>query len=206
MSRIVNAGGFVNAVGRINGNLNLSRSLGDLKYKQVVQCAREEQVRDVVFRGSVSARVMVLLDVSYFTYPVFPLADDHRGAGHHADAAAGGRPLLHPGLRRRVGLPLQPAGGTSAVTLCLSVCDSCVGCSMALSGLFADAVSPSGLNFVVCAYTVRLRVSAAGQGPGRGHHHQGGAAPLPGLRHRLRGRRGLLQHDLPAGPAQTVVC
>jgi hypothetical protein len=78
MSRIVNAGGFVNAVGRINGNLNLSRSLGDLKYKQVVQCAREEQVRNAVFGGSVSARVMVLLDVSYFTYPVFPLADDHR--------------------------------------------------------------------------------------------------------------------------------
>jgi hypothetical protein len=142
MSRIVNAGGFVNAVGRINGNLNLSRSLGDLKYKQVVQCAREEQVRDVVFCGSVSARMMVLLDVSYFIYPIFPLADDHRGAGHHADAAAGGRPLLHPGLRRRVGLPLQPAGGTSAVTLCLSVCDTCMGCSMALSlRLFADAVS-----------------------------------------------------------------
>jgi serine/threonine protein phosphatase PrpC len=32
--RIVNAGGFVNSFGRINGNLNLSRSIGDLKYKQ----------------------------------------------------------------------------------------------------------------------------------------------------------------------------
>jgi hypothetical protein len=123
MSRIVNAGGFVNAVGRINGNLNLSRSLGDLKYKQVVQCAREEQVRSAVFGGSVSARVRALLDVSYFTYPIFPLADDHRGAGHHADAAAGGRPLFHPGLRWRVGLPLQPAGGMFSIpTLSLSVC------------------------------------------------------------------------------------
>ena len=34
-ARIHAAGGYVNAVGRINGNLNLSRSLGDLKYKQV---------------------------------------------------------------------------------------------------------------------------------------------------------------------------
>ena len=33
--RIINAGGFVNTFGRVNGNLNLSRSLGDLKYKQV---------------------------------------------------------------------------------------------------------------------------------------------------------------------------
>eukprot|EP00544_Gedaniella_sp_CCMP2646_P007177 CAMPEP_0202485920 /NCGR_PEP_ID=MMETSP1361-20130828/4611_1 /ASSEMBLY_ACC=CAM_ASM_000849 /TAXON_ID=210615 /ORGANISM="Staurosira complex sp., Strain CCMP2646" /LENGTH=615 /DNA_ID=CAMNT_0049114913 /DNA_START=232 /DNA_END=2079 /DNA_ORIENTATION=+ len=35
MSRIRNAGGFVNQFGRVNGNLNLSRSIGDLKYKQV---------------------------------------------------------------------------------------------------------------------------------------------------------------------------
>ncbi|CAM9515524.1 unnamed protein product [Scytosiphon promiscuus] len=32
-SRIEGAGGFVNAAGRVNGNLNLSRSIGDLKYK-----------------------------------------------------------------------------------------------------------------------------------------------------------------------------
>jgi protein phosphatase 1G len=32
-NRIRQAGGFVNDVGRVNGNLNLSRSLGDLKYK-----------------------------------------------------------------------------------------------------------------------------------------------------------------------------
>lgn len=36
MTRINNAGGFVNHFGRVNGNLNLSRSIGDLKYKQVV--------------------------------------------------------------------------------------------------------------------------------------------------------------------------
>lgn len=32
--RIVAAGGFVTKEGRVNGNLNLSRSIGDLKYKQ----------------------------------------------------------------------------------------------------------------------------------------------------------------------------
>lgn len=42
--RIFEAGGFVNSVGRVNGNLNLSRSLGDLKYKQIVQCSREDQI------------------------------------------------------------------------------------------------------------------------------------------------------------------
>jgi len=35
MNRITRAGGFVNHFGRVNGNLNLSRSIGDLKYKQV---------------------------------------------------------------------------------------------------------------------------------------------------------------------------
>ena len=35
MTRIKKAGGFVNQFGRVNGNLNLSRSIGDLKYKQV---------------------------------------------------------------------------------------------------------------------------------------------------------------------------
>lgn len=33
LKRIRDAGGFVNEVGRVNGNLNLSRSIGDLKYK-----------------------------------------------------------------------------------------------------------------------------------------------------------------------------
>ena len=35
MKRITEAGGFVNNFGRVNGNLNLSRSIGDLKYKSV---------------------------------------------------------------------------------------------------------------------------------------------------------------------------
>ncbi|KAL3920009.1 MAG: hypothetical protein SGARI_007052 [Bacillariaceae sp.] len=35
MTRITRSGGFVNHFGRVNGNLNLSRSIGDLKYKQV---------------------------------------------------------------------------------------------------------------------------------------------------------------------------
>jgi hypothetical protein len=34
----------VSEVGRINGNLNLSRSLGDLKYKQSKALSRAEQV------------------------------------------------------------------------------------------------------------------------------------------------------------------
>eukprot|EP01039_Chlorochromonas_danica_P011095 gene11094-12358_t len=34
LTRIQAAGGFVSFAGRVNGNLNLSRSLGDLKYKQ----------------------------------------------------------------------------------------------------------------------------------------------------------------------------
>lgn len=34
MERIRKSGGFVNQFGRVNGNLNLSRSVGDLKYKQ----------------------------------------------------------------------------------------------------------------------------------------------------------------------------
>ena len=44
LSRIHAAGGFVNDVGRVNGNLNLSRSLGDLKYKQVPDVPPEAQV------------------------------------------------------------------------------------------------------------------------------------------------------------------
>eukprot|EP01034_Spumella_vulgaris_P024361 gene24361-30690_t len=44
MKRITSAGGFVNAVGRINGNLNLSRSLGDMKYKQLFRLTRAEQI------------------------------------------------------------------------------------------------------------------------------------------------------------------
>ena len=44
LDRITKAGGFVNVVGRINGNLNLSRSLGDMKYKQLFKLSRAEQV------------------------------------------------------------------------------------------------------------------------------------------------------------------
>lgn len=43
-SRIVKAGGFVNQFGRVNGNLNLSRSIGDLKYKQVPGIPPAEQM------------------------------------------------------------------------------------------------------------------------------------------------------------------
>jgi len=43
-SRVESAGGFVSAVGRINNNLNLSRSIGDLKYKQVKDRGPHEQL------------------------------------------------------------------------------------------------------------------------------------------------------------------
>jgi serine/threonine protein phosphatase PrpC len=43
-SRIANAGGFVNIHGRVNGNLNLSRSLGDMKYKQVPDMLPKDQI------------------------------------------------------------------------------------------------------------------------------------------------------------------
>jgi serine/threonine protein phosphatase PrpC len=44
LRRIVQAGGFVNSFGRINGNLNLSRSIGDLKYKQVKHLPPAQQM------------------------------------------------------------------------------------------------------------------------------------------------------------------
>lgn len=44
LARIRASGGFVNAFGRVNGNLNLSRSLGDLKYKQVPGIGPAEQM------------------------------------------------------------------------------------------------------------------------------------------------------------------
>lgn len=43
-NRITKAGGFVNQFGRVNGNLNLSRSIGDLKYKQVPGIPPPEQI------------------------------------------------------------------------------------------------------------------------------------------------------------------
>ena len=44
LNRITKAGGFVNTFGRVNGNLNLSRSIGDLKYKQVPGIPRAAQM------------------------------------------------------------------------------------------------------------------------------------------------------------------
>jgi len=44
MSRITKAGGFINSFGRVNGNLNLSRSIGDLKYKQTAGLPPSEQM------------------------------------------------------------------------------------------------------------------------------------------------------------------
>lgn len=44
MQRIQLAGGFVNHFGRVNGNLNVSRSIGDLKYKQTAGIAPNQQM------------------------------------------------------------------------------------------------------------------------------------------------------------------
>ena len=44
LARISRAGGWVTAQGRINGNLNLSRALGDLKYKGDKKLGRHEQI------------------------------------------------------------------------------------------------------------------------------------------------------------------
>lgn len=44
MIRITKAGGFINQFGRVNGNLNLSRSVGDLKYKQTAGLPPPEQM------------------------------------------------------------------------------------------------------------------------------------------------------------------
>jgi protein phosphatase 2C family protein 2/3 len=42
-TRIQRAGGFVNAEGRVNGNLNLSRAIGDLTYKKNRRIPAKEQ-------------------------------------------------------------------------------------------------------------------------------------------------------------------
>lgn len=42
--RIEAAGGFVNFAGRVNGNLNLSRAIGDLKYKQSKHLSPAQQI------------------------------------------------------------------------------------------------------------------------------------------------------------------
>lgn len=44
INRITNAGGFVNQFGRVNGNLNLSRCIGDLKYKQTAGLSPAQQM------------------------------------------------------------------------------------------------------------------------------------------------------------------
>jgi len=44
MLRIQQSGGFVNHFGRINGNLNVSRSIGDLKYKQAANILPSKQM------------------------------------------------------------------------------------------------------------------------------------------------------------------
>uniref|UniRef100_A0A7S1TLS0 PPM-type phosphatase domain-containing protein n=1 Tax=Erythrolobus australicus TaxID=1077150 RepID=A0A7S1TLS0_9RHOD len=43
-ARIERAGGFVNRVGRVNNNLNLSRSIGDLKYKMNTSLPPKDQM------------------------------------------------------------------------------------------------------------------------------------------------------------------
>merc|ERR1719233_1013790 len=65
LARIKAAGGFVNAEGRVDGNLNLSRALGDFAYKkdkslkpteQKISCEAEVRRRDL----STSDRYLLL--------------------------------------------------------------------------------------------------------------------------------------------------
>ena len=46
-ARIEKAGGFVND-GRVNGNLNLSRAMGDMEYKKDSKLKAEDQLISVV--------------------------------------------------------------------------------------------------------------------------------------------------------------
>ena len=78
MTRITNAGGFVNQFGRVNGNLNLSRSIGDLKYKQVPGIPPAEQMitaePDILRWDTVNDGLNLTLRyilVSMFTYTHF---------------------------------------------------------------------------------------------------------------------------------------
>jgi len=56
LDRIHKAGGFVTPQGRINGNLNLSRALGDLKYKGNTGRGRHEQI--ITAQPDVTAHVV----------------------------------------------------------------------------------------------------------------------------------------------------
>lgn len=60
-SRIQRAGGFVNGEGRVNGNLNLSRALGDLTYKKNKRVAPKDQV----ISGFPDVRAMPLPKVDF---------------------------------------------------------------------------------------------------------------------------------------------
>lgn len=64
LSRINKAGGFVNNFGRVNGNLNLSRSIGDLKYKQVPGIPPPEQM--ITAEPDIIQYVFLLLVVVVF--------------------------------------------------------------------------------------------------------------------------------------------
>ena len=62
--RIEAAGGFVNAQGRVNGNLNLSRAIGDQQYKQDPELPPWAQVisaePDMVVEGLTEEEIMAM--------------------------------------------------------------------------------------------------------------------------------------------------
>jgi serine/threonine protein phosphatase PrpC len=74
LTRISLAGGFVNLVGRINGNLNLSRSLGDLKYKQNPALPMSQQVYSLPHFPFLSFN-----SISFLSF----LTDDYRRARYY---------------------------------------------------------------------------------------------------------------------------
>jgi protein phosphatase 1G len=84
MSRIRNAGGFVNAFGRVNGNLNLSRSIGDLKYKQVPGLSPAQQmitaepdILEYVYWFVKQCRMVTCSVVLSHALLALPLSDSH---------------------------------------------------------------------------------------------------------------------------------
>jgi hypothetical protein len=103
LTRIRNAGGFVNQYGRINGNLNLSRSIGDLKYKQVPHVLIAEQmitaepdiIRYVQQHGASPAALSTCI---FLTLALVPQNDARRRRRIHS-----------AGMRRHLGLFVQPA-------------------------------------------------------------------------------------------------
>ncbi|KAH8044875.1 protein serine/threonine phosphatase [Aureococcus anophagefferens] len=92
--RILAAGGFVTAQGRVNGNLNLSRSLGDLKYKGNKALGRDRQM--ITAEPDVAVHTLVARDDEFMVLACDGVWDvlsnqERRLRAHRDDAARGDR-------------------------------------------------------------------------------------------------------------------